>query len=99
MAKMYVKPDPKLVAALIAQEKTPMNKPKYLFFWVETDDNPYLVINPPKNFKTLLRQWKRMDAKYCADQKSCPEWDFINVWLKKKGVTLVEPNFVVLGDI
>jgi hypothetical protein len=76
-------------------------KPKrdrYVHLYVYPDDTPYLVVNPPRNFKALLRKWKRLDDMWSRDEPGGEEWSPIDDWLASKSVTLVEAESLYLED-
>jgi len=69
-------------------------KDKFVLFWVygDDDDTPYIIRNPPRNLGKLLTEWNALDAKMTSDPEGTgdiPEgWDYVNKWLKSRGVDI-----------
>src|ERR1043165_1543958 len=75
-------------------------KDRYVFLSVygDEDDSPYLIINPPHNLPKLLKEWNRLDRLMCDDKPGCEEWDYVDKWLQKKGVHIIEVKEIRLDD-
>jgi hypothetical protein len=80
---------PALIEAL-----APKKPDVFVLFWVygDGDDTPYIIRNPPRNLGKLLKEWNALDAKMVGDPEGTgdlPEgWDYVNKWLKKRGVDI-----------
>jgi len=64
---------------------------KYALLWIygDKDDTPYIVKNPPENFRQLLDEWRVIDKRYCETDDE-EGWQPANVWLQAKGVEIVQ---------
>ncbi len=71
---------------------------KYILFLVYRDgaDTPYLIKNPPENFRALLAEWNALDRAYCAGVPS--EWQPVNHWLVTKGIEIVDTEKICLDE-
>ena len=81
---------------------TPKPKPKkdkFILFWAygDDEDTPYIIRNPPKTLGKLLTECNALDRKMTAGD-DVPEWDYVNKWLKKRGVDIVEASKEVRLD-
>lgn len=72
----------------------------YVLFYAYDDatEVPYIVVNPPRNFTNLLKQWNELDRRFCADDLDDRGWDGVEDWLESKGVRLIEAETVRLDD-
>ncbi len=75
-------------------------KDVFVLFWVYGDgeDVPYIIRNPPKNLGKLLKEWNKLDDTADDQQPGAEGWDYVNVWLKKKGVDIIEAKKEVRLD-
>ncbi len=64
---------------------------KYILFWIyeDDDDTPYIVKNPPENFRQLLDEWKAIDEKVCETDDE-EKWLPVIEWLQTKGVEIIQ---------
>ncbi len=53
------------------------------------DDTPYIVRNPPENFRQLLDEWNEIDRFYCATGNQ-EGWSPVNEWLRANGVEVIQ---------
>ena len=72
---------------------------KYIFLWIyrDEDDSPYIIRNPPDNLGELLTEWHKLDYRMTKYQDDS-EWEYVNVWLKDRGVDIFESSEDVLLD-
>ena len=63
---------------------------KYILFYVygDKEDVPCIIKNPPENLHALLVEWNALDAQ----GDSTPGWDYVDNWLKSKGVEVITPD-------
>lgn len=67
---------------------------RLILFWVYGDgeDTPYIIRNPPRNLASLLREWNALDRRNSEGElRDGEEWDYVNAWLKGRGVDIIEP--------
>ena len=70
---------------------------RYVLFYVygDGDDEPYIIINPPRKLAVLLKRWNQIDRDMFADGPLAKEWDYVNVWLEKQGINIVAHDRIV----
>jgi len=75
---------------------------RLIFFWVyreNEDDSPWIIRNPPANFGDLLKEWLALDARFVEEgEDAVPEWNYVNEWLKERGIDIFQPDDEVLLD-
>ena len=60
--------------------------------YVYHDDEPSIILNPPRNLQRLLNQWLKIDRKYCETGQEPEDWEPVDAWLKKRGVVFLKPR-------
>jgi hypothetical protein len=80
--------------------KAKPRRDRFVLLWVygDAEDSPYLVVNPPRNFGALLREWNTLDRLLCENAPGAEEWEPVNVWLSKRGVSILQPRELHLDD-
>ena len=74
-----------------------IRKDKYVLFYVygDEDDKRLIIHNPPENLRAMLDEWKALDAVLSETGHEPSDWQPVNIWLKAKGVDIIEPSEIV----